>query len=230
MTAAQQALDNLQPLPSRVHGFLAEAVPIALQHFDEWAPKKQNGDAIVDPHLFPHLVRWHVCRLLRDAEYNASLTEGDAKGVQPTIRTMAMSGVEILYRGRKLKLWKSRKGGLPLPGRSEARKAFLQENRVLFGADSSEFYNACNLVLLWDVDGTGDVSLELVCPMPSDFDRDDLDDWKYPQLWSISVPEAATLIRTLPSIATDVSDLDYANEFGIIEQEEETDDTQEHEE
>jgi hypothetical protein len=229
MTAAQRALDELQPLPSRIHGFLAEAVPIALQHFDEWAPKKQNGDPTIDPHLFPHLVRWHVGRLLREAEYNATLTEEPPEGVAPSIRTMAMSGIEIDYRGRKLKVWKSRKGGLPLPGRSEARKAFLQENRVLFGADPSEFYNARNLVLLWDVDATGDVSLELVCPMPSDFERDDVDDWKYPQLWSIAVPDAATLIRT-PAAFADATDVNYANEFTTFERETEAENAEERDE
>jgi hypothetical protein len=227
MSDATRALDDLQPLPSKIHGFLQEAVPIALQHFEEWAPKKQNGDPTLDPHLFPHLVRWHVCRLLRQAEYDATLTEVPENDHAPSIRTMAMSGVEILYRGRKLKFWKSRKGGIPLPGRSESRKAFLQENRILFKANTEEFFNAHNLVLLWDVDGTGDVSLELVCPMPSDYERDDVDDWKYPQLWAISVPDAATLVRTSLAVLPDAADQDYANDFGRIEPETDVEETEE---
>ncbi|MBV8518796.1 MAG: hypothetical protein JO197_15480 [Acidobacteria bacterium] len=227
MSDAIRALDDLQPLPSKIHGFLQEAVPIALQHFDEWAPKKQNGDPTLDPHLFPHLVRWHVCRLLRQAEYDATLTEVTDDDTAPSIRMMAMSGVEILYRGRKLKLWKSRKGGIPLPGRSGSRKAFLEENRILFDANTEEFFNAHNLVLLWDVDGTGDVSLELVCPMPSDYDRDDVDDWKYPQLWAISVPDAATLVRTSAAVVPDAADQDYANDFGRIEPDADVEETEE---
>jgi hypothetical protein len=219
MNDAIRALEELQPLPSKIHGFLQEAVPIALQHFEEWAPKKQNGDPTLDPHLFPHLIRWHVCRLLRQAEYDATLTETGGESLPPDIRTMAMSGVEITHCGRKLKLWKSRKGGLPLPGRSESRKAFLQENRILFDAGAGEFFKARNLVLLWNVDATGDVALELVCPMPSDYDRDDVDDWKYPQLWAITVPDAATIVRTTPAVMSDAADDDYANDFGRIEPE-----------
>lgn len=219
MSDAIRALKELQPLPSKIHGFLQEAVPIALQHFEEWAPKKSNGDPTLDPHLFPHLIRWHVCRLLRQAEYDATPTEAAGEEIPPSIRTMAMSGIEITHRGRKLKLWKSRKGGLPLPGRSESRKAFLQENRILFDARPGEFFKARNLVLLWDVDTTGDVTLELVCPMPSDYERDDVDDWKYPQLWAITVPDAATLVRSSPAIVTTAADDEYANHFRKIEQE-----------
>lgn len=84
MNDAIRALEELQPLPSKIHGFLQEAVPIALQHFEDWAPKKQNGDPTLDPHLFPHLIRWHVCRLLRQAEYDATLTETGGESLPPT--------------------------------------------------------------------------------------------------------------------------------------------------
>jgi hypothetical protein len=226
MNVAIRILSELQPLPSKIHGFLQEAVPIALQHFEEWAPKKQNDDPTLDPHLFPHMIRWHVARLLRQAEYETTLTETSIDDAPPSIRTMAMSGVEITHRGRKLKLWKSRKGGLPLPGRSASRKAFLQENRVLFDANPNEFFNARNLVLLWDVDSTGDVSLELVCPMPSDFERNDIADWKYPQLWAIPVPDAATLVRS-PAPAPEQTDDDYANDFGRTDTERKAEDNEE---
>lgn len=218
MTEAIKTLDELQPLPTKIYGFLQEAVPIALQHFEEWSPKKQNGDPTLDPHLFPHLVRYHVCRLLKEADYEASLVEAREDSLPPSIRTMAMSGIEIVFRGRKLKLWKSRKGGIPLPGRSESRRAFLQENRVLFGS-TGEFFKATNLVLLWDVDGTGDVTLDLVCPMPSDFDQDDVEDWKFPQLWSISVPDAATLVQPSTGIFGSTDSAGYEEDFSVIEPE-----------
>lgn len=215
MTAAERALFDLQPLASRVYGLLEEAIPVAMRFFEDNGIKKENGEPRLDPHLFPHIIRWYVCKLLRDAEYDASLRfERDGETTSPDIKTMAMSGLEIRFRGRTLKLWKSRKGGLPLPGRSESRRAFLQENRVLFGNDVSDFYNARNLVFLWDVDDTGDVSLELVCPMPSDFETDDVSDWKYPQLWSIAVPHAATLIQSSPTVFSDRDDADYGQEFG----------------
>jgi hypothetical protein len=198
-------------LPSKVYGFLQEAVSLAIQYFDELAPKTQNGDPPLDPHLFPHLVRYQVCRLLRQEEFDASII--DDEDVPPSVRVMAMSGIEIEFRNRKIKIWKSRKGGIPLPGRSASRKAFLQENQVLFGS-AGEFFKARNLVLLWDVDSTGDVTLELVCPMPSDFKKHDAADWKSPQLWSVAVPDAATLIQLAPGSFAADSNAGYDEAFG----------------
>jgi hypothetical protein len=214
MTDAERTLAELQPLPSRIHSFLEEAVPIATKHFDEWGPKKKNGDATLDAHLFPHMIRYHVCRLLKQAEYDAVLAEErDGQLVTPDVRTMAMSGIEIFQHGRRLKIWKSRRGGLPLPGRSESRKQFMEANGLLFSESAGEFFDARNLVLLWDVDGIGGVTLDLVCPMPSDFERDDLSDWKHPQLWAISVPHLATLIRTAPASPAPSVDEEYGRDF-----------------
>src|SRR5205809_3850751 len=99
----QRLMDELQPILSLLSGFIDEGVQIARQFFE-------NQQSPQNPWLFSHLVRWHICRRL-DA-YRDEITVPYQRIDYP------LSGVEVFYEGRRIKIFKSTDGQLPAAGRS----------------------------------------------------------------------------------------------------------------
>lgn len=160
-----ELLNELRPVLVFVSGFIDEGVQIAKAFFEQRSTR-------TDPWLFSHIVRWHICSSL----------DGAKEISVPFSRVgYPLSGVEISYGERKIKVFKANAGTLPPAGRSRSRQSYWNGN--LFSSFDGDFFSTPNLVLLWDVDELFSLALTLVCP------RADGQFWKSGQiLWSIAIP------------------------------------------
>lgn len=197
----EKTLASLQPYASLIHSYLDKSVAYAFDLLDEDAPKRPDGTPEFDPYFFSHAVRWQVSRQLKEADFEHQHIEGDYENLEdhlsaqsahrPDTKYLSMSGLQIGLNGFSLKIWKARQGGLPLAGSSEPRKLFYQQNLGFTDGQAA----IKNLVLLWDVDETRGLTLDLVAPNPV-FNFTERTEWKHSQIWSIPVPPYATFLAS----------------------------------
>lgn len=121
----------------------------------------------IDGWLFSHMVRKHICWCIDDLKDNR-LTAAESVEMPQTDNDierapLPLSGIEVSHPNGMLKVLRAtQEGQLPPAGASKGRLGFYNYN--LFGTDEDVFGDA-NLVLLWDADATGALSLmSLVCP------------------------------------------------------------------
>lgn len=124
------------------------------------------GDCPYDPWFFTHYVRYFTCLDL-DALPPSRIKIQRAK--------YAMSGIELLYDGTRVKIWKANEGELPMAGGSVHRKAFLSQLFTDEEMLASEplLVRPTKLAVLWDVDSQLHLNqMDCVCP------RDIENPWK----------------------------------------------------
>jgi hypothetical protein len=124
-------LDKLSPLLSILYKHIEGGIAKARSFFEaEEEPP--------DPWLFSHIVRWHVCKRLDNLKDPSLSYERSLQ---------AMSGIDITYGDRYVKVFKASDGELPAAGRSHPRQEFYKGN--LFGQD--EWGLPTYLAVIWDV-------------------------------------------------------------------------------
>jgi hypothetical protein len=115
----------------------------------------------VDPFLFPNIVRYHAAEYLREVAL--------AEGVDYEFETLPNNGLKVCFGPYRLRILKADHGDLPVPGHSRSKQFFYQqrfEQQLLFGEAMM------NLVVLWDVDGRGNLTrLDLVRPVAGEETR-----------------------------------------------------------
>lgn len=143
-----------------------------------------------DGSLFSHLVRYHFARQSRDPDLGAQF--GFRLHVLPN------TGVEVISRGDRIKVWRATEdsettGLVPAPGDSAGRLRFCDQPQApLFAEGLYQILNPGKLVLLWDIDFAGALSLvRLACPWYWDTP------WELPKThWNIPVPHPAEWIES----------------------------------
>jgi hypothetical protein len=156
-------LDKLSPLLSILYKYIEGGISKARLFFEA-------EDELPDPWLFSHIVRWHICKRLDNLkDPNLSYERSP----------LAMSGIDISYNDRYVKVFKADDGELPAAGRSHPRQEFYKGN--LFAQD--EWGLPTYLAVIWDVNSHYHLlDIQLVCP-------DDGPAWESgQQKWARTIP------------------------------------------
>ena len=171
-------LDKLHPLLSILYKYIDEGITKAHSFFE-------IEDEPPDPWLFSHIVRWHVCKRL-DSLNDPHLSYERSP--------QAMSGIEIFYEDRYIKVFKASDGELPAAGRSRPRQEFYRGN--LFGED--EWGLPTRLAVIWEVNGSYHLlDIQLVCP-------DDGPAWESgQQKWARTIPHPMEFTPAQPTTVND---------------------------
>jgi hypothetical protein len=164
-------LDKLGPLLSTLYTHIEGGIAEARAFFE--AEDVDPEEEPPDPWLFSHIVRWYVCkRLDRLKDPHLSYERSP----------LAMSGIDITYENRYIKVFKASDGELPAAGRSHPRQEFYKGN--LFEQD--EWGLPTYLAVIWDVSSRYHLlDIQLVCP-------DDGPAWESgQQKWAKTIPHPA---------------------------------------
>jgi hypothetical protein len=112
--------------PEFVMRDLAHLFPIVYTALDsgvfkarEYFEKQENeDDRKVDKYLAPNIVRYHAVRHLRRAGQDAHEDDDNEMSMSP----IPNNGIHVNYKKYKIKILKSNKGDLPIPGYSQSRR------------------------------------------------------------------------------------------------------------
>ena len=141
-----QALGPLIPL--LFEGF--EGSTEAACHFFE----SQNKP--VNPWLYPELVRYHMTDFLRDKVQ--VIEDFDPEEI-------IKNGLSLIFRRRRIRMWKAHDDELPAAGPSKTKLGFLNQQLSFYLEDGAFQEIEHNLVVLWSVDRAQRLSkLYLLCP------------------------------------------------------------------
>jgi hypothetical protein len=157
-------------------------------HQGEIDPDGTGAIRLLDPYLFPSLVRWYARLSLRSEGH-------EAESFDLTVDEVANIGLYLKFDDFHIRILKSdRSVGLPLAS-SDSRLEFY-EQPALFG----EPMPFMNLVVLWDAPDGMLRQLKLVCPHRSDGSKGDT-------RWALLIPYPAELGTPAPAPPTEEEDL-----------------------
>jgi hypothetical protein len=193
------------PEPEVVLRKLAHLLPIiysSLQHGthearDFFDGQKDTAKKVLDRYLAPNLVRFHARHLLKKNDVS--------------VVDVSNNGMCFAYDGYIIRILKANNGKLPVPGHSETRRAFYQQDQYklkLVGFDNSDDNAAekLNLIILWDVSYSYDLGvISLACPKSGDFTRESVSAY-----WHCKIPASMLLGQTsdnIPIESLDIEDL-----------------------
>jgi hypothetical protein len=136
----------------------------AREYFEQ---QENEADKQVDRYLAPNIVRYHAVRYLRRAGQDAQ--EDDDSGMSMSV--IPNNGIHVNYGKYKIKILKSNKGDLPIPGDSKSRRLFYDQPFLKY-SDNVDFLNI-KLILLWNVDISYSLGiLSLACPKSGEKTRE----------------------------------------------------------
>jgi hypothetical protein len=148
---AKRTLERTWDLHQQIYRFLDESVEQVRSQFE---PKEY------DPWYFTHAVRYQVCRSI----------DAIPEALRGFTRTpFPMSGLEVLYREFKVKIWKVNGGEMPIAGQSAGREEFLEQrqpmlDQYLESLDEKDLI-PLKLFISWDVNKDLHLkNVKLVCP------------------------------------------------------------------
>lgn len=186
-------LAQLEPIVPLLYDAAEAATHQARAFFDGLSAEEAEAR---DPYLFPHLVRFYVCRAL------------DERGQSSTFDKdwLANSGVALRADWLAARFLKSSFGQLPPPGRSVAKRRFYRQitGATLWDLDSTNrSIPSVNVIVTWDVDSLGNLSrLTAYCPSDGGYTLESVH-W----YWREELAHPATTIA-LPPIETAPEDED----------------------
>lgn len=180
----EPVLAELMPFLMLLYPLIEGGNQLARQFTDEKCEGKYN------PWLYPGIVRDYICR---------GLDALDAGQVRFGRREIPNSGIEVAVGARTVKVWKATPDGqLPPSGERQSRIDFWNGN--LFAEDVI-LYNS--LAVIWEVDGTGALAVQLVAPRAEGSPRE-----AGQQLWAEKVPHPATMMAPPQVVQHELDDLD----------------------
>jgi hypothetical protein len=134
---AQSEIATLSPLWPMLYEIFEAATERACRFFEA-------DSAPINRDLFPELVRYFVSRELRDKEF---ILDGFVK------ESIIKNGLSIIYRDRRIRMWKTLDDELPPPGRSRVKQGFLGQQLSFFPASNGIIKTVKhNLAVLWNID------------------------------------------------------------------------------
>jgi hypothetical protein len=176
-------ISGLVPL---VHSALDHGVFKAKDFFDN---QENVTDRAINKSLAPNLVRFYALQELKRSGQDAY---EDSVGVDfPNIPN---NGIHISYDNYEIKILKSNRGEIPVPGNSKSRRNFYDQpellNHTINQDDNVDHKNInLNLLLLWDVITPYNLDiLTLACPKQGDKSRDSVE-----AHWHCRIPDKILL-------------------------------------
>ena len=145
----EQELEAIGPLIPLLFEAFEAATERACQFFEPNSP--------VDSCLFPELVRYFMKGTLADKVEVVQDFEREAVG---------HNGLSVIFRGRRIRMWKAHDDELPPAGSSRAKRGFLNQQLALFLSETGDSQLVhLNLVILWNVSSSYRLRrLYLACP------------------------------------------------------------------
>ena len=145
---------DLEPLINDVYAALEDAPRLAKEKFFE--PQELK----IDPFLINDIIRFYVKRYLTKLQFD--VTE------DYEVDDLANNGLKVRYHGYHVRILKADNGQLPVPGISENKKAFYNQQLTLDSLDfnkSNDDHLRPNILLLWELTDDYDFKQMLVaCP------------------------------------------------------------------
>jgi hypothetical protein len=136
-----------------------------------------------------------LCHAVRYFVSNKALSKEDQQKSSYRFIQLPNTGIEIQSRGDRIRFWKANGDGeIPPPGDSQGRQDFCKQPIApLFDPDQYSLYDSGRLIVLWDLDGSLNLSrFELACP------REWESAWKSPKShWKIAIPHPAMWLEAL---------------------------------
>ncbi len=154
-------MNELAQLFPVVYASLSYGTFQAKDYFDN---QSYEEDKKIDSYLAPHLVRHHALHQLKREGQDAYADNGIS------FNDIPFSGIHINFGRYQVKVLKSNKGDLPIPGHSKARMAYY-DNQFFDWGDNDP--STVKLLLLWNVDSSYSLSvLSLAFPKSGGISRD----------------------------------------------------------
>lgn len=175
-------LEELNPIVTPVYNALERAIEESNSYFSE-------QEHVIDPFLFPNLVRYNALQHLEDAQK-------EVDGLH--IEKLSNNGIFMRFMGYRIRVWKADEGELPAPGNGDGRLKFFEQPDLFPGM------RFMNLAIIWDATSKGTLkNLMLVCPK-GDGNPSNVTGQAH---WQIEIPHPATQVAAAEVFETTVDDL-----------------------
>lgn len=143
-------MQGLSPLFPIIYSALDFGVLKAKEFFEN---QENSAGKNIDLYLAPHLVRYHALNFLKQSGQDAR------EDNELSLDNIPFNGIHINHGCYQIKILKSNKGDLPVPGHSRTRREYYDQRLIDFGNGEP---SDVKLLLLWNVDrlyGLGVLSL-----------------------------------------------------------------------
>ncbi len=154
MFSPKPIMKDLAVLFPLVYGAMDYAIAQTKDFFEN---QENAQDRIIDPYLAPNQVRFHAVKYLKRAGQDVQ-EDNDL-----SIANIPNNGMHINFGRYQIKILKSSRGDLPVPGHSRIRQGYYSQDN-LFNDDDPNM--TINLLILWNaqIDFNGLGVLSLACP------------------------------------------------------------------
>lgn len=150
MLSPEIVMQELSPLFPSIYSALDFGAGKAKEFFEKQETLEGKN---IDLYLAPHLVRYYALNFLKRNGQDAR------EDNELSLDNIPFNGIHINHGCYQIKILKSNKGDLPVPGHSKTRREYYDQRFIDFG--NGELQDV-KLILLWNVDmfyGLGILSL-----------------------------------------------------------------------
>lgn len=183
----EEIFRKIRPLLIFTTQALEEAVPRAKDFFEG------QGKG-VDKYLFNDLVRYYVKCSLENAGFSVEEEEQEETVTDYQFHGLANNGLAGAFNCFRFRILKADHGELPLPGPSETKQQYYnQQLPLLFDIPFDEYVKTVhpNLLILWEVDAHHNFAqLRLACPKSGGKTRDSVQAY-----FNEPIPHAAEIVK-----------------------------------
>lgn len=169
--------------PDRVLRSLAPIIPSFYRSLEYGTAEADaffaSRNEVHDTNLYPCLVRYYAKLVLASEGHKVKDLNFDA---------LANNGLLVVYGDFRIRILKSDRGDLPVPGHNRSRQVFYWQPG-LFGHSLRRL----NLVILWDTSSGGLDPLTLVCPERGFETKDSV-----AAKWKVEIPHPAAITPLAP--------------------------------
>jgi hypothetical protein len=185
------------PEPKEVLDDLLEFLPVVCSALDYGVFQAREffeaEGREIDRFLAPNLMRYHAKQLLLRHGHEA---EDDN---EMDVENVPNNGMYVTFGRYHIRILKSLRGDLPIPGQSMSRQLFYQQMALFSHVDGGTQENI-NLLLLWNVDSYYTLGeLSLACPKSGKTSRESVTSH-----WHCKIPEDYLLGRPIPRTAREL--------------------------
>lgn len=197
---SQKSLQDLQPITPLFYSAFEAATQNVKEFFEREAKQ-------IDNWLAPCLVRYYAKGFLRNAGQDIDDEPYDLDD------SLSNNGLCLSYGNYQIRIWKTSDGHLPVPGPSQVRQAFFNQQLSLgFPLPVGKI----NLAILWSASASyGLAGLALSCPRGGKETRASVQEY-----WSVPIPHPAlSAMIPITDSSEILDDLDISRRVDVDEAE-----------
>lgn len=167
---------------------IEEAIPNAKGFFEA------QGKSI-DKYLFPNIVRYHIKCFMETTGLSVVMDEDEESVIEYQFQRLVNNGLSGIFSGFRFRILKADQGDLPIPGPSELKQQYYNQQLPLqFDIPLEEYIKSVhpNLIILWEVDNQHNFfQLRLACPKTGGKTRHSVEAY-----FNEPIPHAAELVKS----------------------------------